>query len=58
MGRYVLTPDIFQLLAEGKPGAGGEIQLTDGLLALWRDANSTATNSRACATIWATASVS
>jgi UTP--glucose-1-phosphate uridylyltransferase len=36
MGRYVLTPDIFGLLAEGKPGAGGEIQLTDGLLALSR----------------------
>jgi len=36
MGRYVLTPDIFALLAAGKPGAGGEIQLTDGLLALCR----------------------
>jgi UTP--glucose-1-phosphate uridylyltransferase len=34
LGRYVLTPDVFQLLAEGKPGSGGEIQLTDGLLAL------------------------
>jgi UTP--glucose-1-phosphate uridylyltransferase len=34
VGRYVLTPDIFDLLASGKPGAGGEIQLTDGLLAL------------------------
>ena len=34
LGRYVLTPDIFDALAEGKPGAGGEIQLTDGLLAL------------------------
>jgi len=34
MGRYVLTPDIFSLLADGRPGAGGEIQLTDGLLAL------------------------
>jgi UTP--glucose-1-phosphate uridylyltransferase len=34
MGRYVLTPDIFPLLAEGKPGAGGEIQLTDALLEL------------------------
>ncbi|MGO9602446.1 MAG: UTP--glucose-1-phosphate uridylyltransferase [Candidatus Binataceae bacterium] len=34
MGRYVLTPDIFELLASGKPGAGGEIQLTDGLMAL------------------------
>lgn len=36
MGRYVLTPDIFELLAEGKPGAGGEIQLTDGLVELSR----------------------
>jgi UTP--glucose-1-phosphate uridylyltransferase len=34
VGRYVLTPEIFSMLAEGKPGAGGEIQLTDGLLAL------------------------
>jgi UTP--glucose-1-phosphate uridylyltransferase len=36
VGRYILTPGIFSLLAEGKPGAGGEIQLTDGLLALCR----------------------
>jgi UTP--glucose-1-phosphate uridylyltransferase len=36
MGRYVLTPEIFDLLAEGKPGAGGEIQLTDALMALSR----------------------
>jgi UTP--glucose-1-phosphate uridylyltransferase len=36
MGRYVLTPDIFPLLAEGKQGAGGEIQLTDALLGLCR----------------------
>ena len=36
MGRYVLTPDIFALLSQGKPGAGGEIQLTDALLALSR----------------------
>jgi UTP--glucose-1-phosphate uridylyltransferase len=34
MGRYVLTPEIFDLLASGKPGAGGEIQLTDALMAL------------------------
>ncbi len=34
MGRYVLTADLFELLAHLKPGAGGEIQLTDGLLAL------------------------
>ncbi|MDN5709487.1 MAG: UTP--glucose-1-phosphate uridylyltransferase GalU [Planococcus sp. (in: firmicutes)] len=31
MGRYVLTPEIFRLLAEQKPGAGGEIQLTDAI---------------------------
>ena len=36
VGRYVLTPDIFALLAATKPGAGGEIQLTDALLALSR----------------------
>lgn len=36
MGRYVLTPDIFDLLIEAKPGAGGEIQLTDALLGLSR----------------------
>jgi UTP--glucose-1-phosphate uridylyltransferase len=36
VGRYVLTPDIFALLAEGKQGAGGEIQLTDALLGLSR----------------------
>jgi UTP--glucose-1-phosphate uridylyltransferase len=34
VGRYVLTPDIFDLLSRGRPGAGGEIQLTDGLLEL------------------------
>jgi UTP--glucose-1-phosphate uridylyltransferase len=31
MGRYVLRPDIFELLAHQEPGAGGEIQLTDAL---------------------------
>jgi len=30
-GRYVLTPDIFALLEETQPGAGGEIQLTDAI---------------------------
>ena len=32
IGRYILTPDIFKLLKETKPGKGGEIQLTDALL--------------------------
>ena len=31
VGRYVLTPEIFELLASGKPGKGGEIQLTDAM---------------------------
>ena len=31
VGRYVLTPNIFEALAKVKPGAIGEIQLTDGL---------------------------
>tara|TARA_B100001964_G_scaffold242859_1_gene318974 strand:- start:1083 stop:1940 length:858 start_codon:yes stop_codon:yes gene_type:complete len=30
-GRYILTPEIFNILARGKKGAGGEIQLTDAL---------------------------
>ena len=30
-GRYLLTPRVMELLAEVKPGAGGEIQLTDAL---------------------------
>lgn len=31
IGRYVLTPDVFDTLAATARGAGGEIQLTDGL---------------------------
>ena len=31
IGRYVLTPDIFDILKVQKPGVGGEIQLTDAL---------------------------
>lgn len=31
MGRYVLTPDIFDKINETEPGVGGEIQLTDAL---------------------------
>ena len=34
VGRYVLTPRIFELLGQVRPGAGGEIQLTDGISAL------------------------
>ena len=33
-GRYVLQPEIFQILAKVEKGAGGEIQLTDGMIEL------------------------
>ena len=33
-GRYILQPEILPLLRRTKPGAGGEIQLTDAMLAL------------------------
>lgn len=32
IGRYILTPDIFDIIKETKPGKGGEIQITDALL--------------------------
>ncbi|MGM0433569.1 MAG: UTP--glucose-1-phosphate uridylyltransferase GalU [Pseudomonadota bacterium] len=32
IGRYILTPDIFDILERTKPGKGGEIQITDALL--------------------------
>ena len=34
VGRYVLTPDIFDALDETEPGVGGEIQLTDAIASL------------------------
>ncbi len=34
IGRYILQPEIFELLENTSPGHGGEIQLTDALLAL------------------------
>lgn len=37
IGRYMLTPRIFALLEETQPGAGGEIQLTDGIKALLKE---------------------
>lgn len=33
-GRYIITPAIFDILENTSPGAGGEIQLTDALVAL------------------------
>jgi len=37
VGRYILTPAIYQKLESTGRGAGGEIQLTDGIAALLRD---------------------
>jgi UTP--glucose-1-phosphate uridylyltransferase len=37
IGRYVLTPAIFPILAQQQPGRGGEIQLTDAIKRLSQD---------------------
>jgi UTP--glucose-1-phosphate uridylyltransferase len=37
VGRYILTPRIFHYLAKVQAGAGGEIQLTDGIAALLQE---------------------
>ncbi len=34
LGRYIITPEIFELLENTRPGTGGEIQLTDALCVL------------------------
>ncbi|MEM9632540.1 MAG: UTP--glucose-1-phosphate uridylyltransferase GalU [Pseudomonadota bacterium] len=36
-GRYILQPEIFELLSNQGQGAGGEIQLTDSMLTLMKD---------------------
>ena len=37
IGRYILTPNIFDVIKVTKPGKGGEIQITDALLTLAKD---------------------
>ena len=32
IGRYILTPDIFEVIKNTKPGKNGELQITDALL--------------------------
>jgi UTP--glucose-1-phosphate uridylyltransferase len=39
IGRYILTPDIFDILKKIKPGEGGEIQITDALLQQAKEGN-------------------
>jgi len=34
LGRYILQPEIFEILSAQEKGAGGEIQITDAMLAL------------------------
>jgi UTP--glucose-1-phosphate uridylyltransferase len=34
IGRYILTPDIFDEIESTQPGAGGEIQITDAMRSL------------------------
>ena len=37
IGRYILTPDIFDIINQTKPGKGGEIQITDALLTMAKE---------------------
>lgn len=39
IGRYILTPRIFEILEKQEPGKGGEIQLTDAILTLSKEEN-------------------
>jgi UTP--glucose-1-phosphate uridylyltransferase len=39
IGRYILTPDIFEILRNTPPGTNGEVQLTDALLIQAKEGN-------------------
>lgn len=39
IGRYIITPDIFDILENARPGKGGEIQLTDAIKQLLKKRN-------------------
>ena len=39
LGRYVITPDVFDVLEQTRPGKGGEIQLTDALRVMAHNEN-------------------
>ena len=57
-GRYILQPDIFDILAAQKRGAGGEIQLTDAMIELAKTQPFYGLNSTAGASIAAPSSAS
>ena len=44
LGRYVITPEVFKILEQTKPGKGGEIQLTDALRVMAKNGNVSAYN--------------
>lgn len=44
LGRYVITPEVFDIMEQTKPGKGGEIQLTDALRVMARCGNAYAYN--------------
>ena len=44
LGRCILPPEIFDILEQTPPGAGGEIQLTDAMCALARSTGMVAVN--------------
>ena len=44
LGRYIITPQIFEIIENTKPGKGGEIQLTDALKELAKRENMYAYN--------------
>lgn len=39
LGRYVITPEVFEVLEQTEPGKGGEIQLTDALCVMAHTGN-------------------
>ena len=39
LGRYVITPEVFKIMEQTKPGKGGEIQLTDALRVMAKNGN-------------------
>ena len=58
-GRYILQPEIFDILAKQERGAGGEIQLTDAMIELAQaSSRSTASSSKASASTAAPRSAS
>jgi UTP--glucose-1-phosphate uridylyltransferase len=46
VGRYIIQPEVFSVLAETRPGRNGEIQLTDALNIMARQGNSFAYETR------------